>query len=125
MDNADQEMTSDNGSSSQDGSNGDSYHKSYNDEGMWLEEQLNYLSKEYGNLEDTENKLLSMLHRLQQDEERIANALDEMVDEDGASISNQQQQSQRNQKEREALEIMEQMLMMDDDDESDANDSDD
>ena len=96
--------------------------ESYDDEKLWLEAQLHHLAKEYDNLDETENKLLSVLHQLQQDDGRIGDALGVVAEQDNANVNKQLQQSQRNQKEREALELMEKMLMTGDDDESD-NDS--
>ena len=101
---------------------GESYHRSYDDEKLWLEAQLHHLAKEYDNLDETENKLLSVLHQLQQDDGRIGDALEVVAEQDNTNVNKQLQQSQRNQKEREALELMEKMLMTGDDDDSD-NDS--
>ena len=119
----------------------------YYNESLWLEDELQRLSKEYNELDDAEHKLLKVLYKLQEDNQTISLGLQSLrgndVDSSGGTQlgqfnqhqqpeheatkpdnpqQQQQQQPQRNQKEKEALERMEHMLMMDDD--SDDNESD-
>ena len=115
----------------------------YDDESLWLEDELQRLSKEYNELDDAEHKLLTVLYRLQEDNQTIGLGLQSLrggdVDCSGSTqlgqynqhqqpdhqtakpdnLQYQQQQPQRNQKEKEALERMEYELMKEDDSDDD------